>query len=144
MSNDQEIEPNASPWVRDQLATIHTTGDTRSVQVQDRPVVVMTMIGVKSGKPREVPVMRVEYDGVYAAVASKGGAPKDPVWLNNLTANPDITLQDGTSSTPMRARVATAAEHDEWWPRCVAAFPPYADYQTKTDRQIPVLLLEPR
>ncbi|MDQ6657221.1 MAG: nitroreductase family deazaflavin-dependent oxidoreductase [Actinomycetota bacterium] len=130
--------------MRDQLATIHETGDTRSVQVQHRPVVVMTMTGVKSGKPREVPVMRVEHDGVYAAVASKGGAPKNPVWFSNLVANPDISLQDGTTTFPLRARLATAAEHDEWWPRCVAAYPPYADYQTKTDRKIPVLLLEPR
>jgi deazaflavin-dependent oxidoreductase (nitroreductase family) len=144
MSEEQKYEPNASPWVREQLSTIDATGDTRSVSVQDRPVVVVIMAGAKTGKPRRVPLMRVEHDGVYAAVASKGGDPKNPIWMNNLVANPDVTLHDGTDTVQLRARLADDDERAQWWPRCVQAYPPYADYQTKTDRQIPVFLLEPR
>jgi len=144
MNPEQKYEPNASPWVREQLETIDNTGDTRSVSVMDRPIVVIVMTGAKSGKPRRVPLMRVEHDGVYAAVASKGGDPKNPTWMNNLVANPDVTLQDGTDTVELRGRLATDDERSQWWDRCVAAYPPYADYQTKTDRQIPVFLLEPR
>ena len=108
-----------------------------------RRVVVLTMRGAKSGRLRKVPLMRVEHDGTYAAVASKGGAPDHPQWYFNLRAHPEITLQDGTTTTDVVAREISGAERDEWWPRCVAAYPPYADYQTKTDRLIPVLLLEP-
>lgn len=144
MSEEQKYEPNVSPWVREQLATIDATGDTRSVSVQDRPVVVVIMAGAKTGKPRRVPLMRVEHDGVYAAVASKGGDPKNPIWMNNLVANPDVTLHDGTDTVQLRARLADDDERAQWWPRCVQAYPPYADYQAKTDRQIPVFLLEPR
>lgn len=144
MSEEQTYEPNASPWVREQLATIDATGDTRSVSVQDRPIVVVIMTGAKTGKPRRVPLMRVEHDGVYAAVASKGGDPKNPTWMNNMVANPDVTLQDGTETFQLRARLASDEERAVWWPRCVKAYPPYSDYQMKADRQIPVFLLEPR
>ncbi|WP_029138482.1 nitroreductase family deazaflavin-dependent oxidoreductase [Nakamurella lactea] len=140
----QQFEPNATPWVRKQLEKIDATGTTRSVDVLGSPVMVLTMIGAKSGKPRRVPLMRVEHDGVYAAVASKGGAPEDPVWVRNIVANPDLTVQDGTEHHELRARLATPEERELWWPRCVAAYPSYAEYQTKTDRQIPVFLLEPR
>ena len=88
--------------------------------------------------------MRVEHDGTYAAVASKGGAPDNPQWYHNLVATPDITLQDGSEARPVRARLIDGEERTEWWERCVAAFPPYAEYQTKTDRLIPLFLLEPR
>jgi len=93
---------------------------------------------------RKVPLMRVEHDGVYAAVASKGGAPEHPQWYFNLRAHPDLDLQDDRTVTAVRAREITGAEREQWWPRCVEAFPPYAEYQTKTDRLIPVFLLEPR
>lgn len=139
-----EFEPNATPWVRRQLEKIDATGSTRAVDVQGREVMVLTMIGAKSGKPRRVPLMRVEHEGVYAAVGSHGGAPKDPVWVANLLANPEMTLQDGTEVSQVVARRTTDEERELWWPRCVAAYPPYAEYQTKTDRQIPVFLLEPR
>jgi deazaflavin-dependent oxidoreductase (nitroreductase family) len=141
---EQTYEPNATPWVRKQLTAIDASGDTRAVHVMNRPVVVVIMTGVKSGKPRRVPLMRVEHDGAYAAVASKGGAPADPVWTANLRANPDVTVQDGTDVHELRGRELTGAEREIWWERCVAAYPPYADYQTKTDRQIPVFVLEPR
>ena len=122
---------------------IARTGDTRSVSVQDRPVVLLTMRGVSSGKIRKVPLMRVEHDGDFLAVASKGGAPEHPAWYRNLLAHPEIELQDGTESWSARARVVElAAERAAWWERAVAAFPPYAEYQAKTDRLIPIFVLE--
>lgn len=134
--------PSPSDWVREQVSTIDETGDTRSVSVMDRPVVMLTMRGRKTGAIRKVPLMRVEHDGVYAAVASKGGAPEHPVWYRNLQADPTITLQDGTESWTAVAREIDGAEREAWWARCVEAYPPYAEYQEKTDRLIPVLLLE--
>ena len=141
--SDTDYIPSPSDWVREQVETIESTGDTASVHVQNRPVVMLTMRGAKTGGIRKVPLMRVEHDGVYAAVASKGGAPTHPQWYANLQADPTITLQDGTRSWKAVAREIDGAEREEWWERCVAAFPPYAEYQTKTDRLIPVLLLEP-
>lgn len=134
--------PSPSDWVREQVEKIDETGDTRSVSVMDRPVVMLTMRGRKTGAVRKVPLMRVEHGGTYAAVASKGGAPEHPVWYGNLLADPNLTLQDGTESWEAVAREIDGAEREEWWERCVAAYPPYAEYQTKTDRLIPVLLLE--
>lgn len=139
---ERQFRPPASDWVRKQLETIDATGDTRSVQVQNRPVVVFTVRGATSGLYRRVPVMRVEHDGVYAVVASAGGQPKHPAWYHNLVANHEIELQDGTEVRRMRARQIFGDEREQWWGRCVAAFPPYAEYQKKTERQIPVLLSE--
>ncbi|HEV7148273.1 MAG TPA: nitroreductase family deazaflavin-dependent oxidoreductase [Pedococcus sp.] len=133
--------PSTSTWVREQVEKIEETGTTASVQVQDRPVVLLTMVGV-SGKVRKVPLMRVEHDGAYAAVASQGGAPEHPKWYANLRKNPVLDLQDGDRTWTARARELSGAERDEWWQRCVAAFPPYEQYQTKTDRLIPVFVLE--
>lgn len=130
-------------WVKEQLEKIDETGTTESVGVNGMQVVVFTVRGAKSGKLRRVPLMRVEHDGVYAAVASKGGAPKHPVWYHNITANPHVEVQDGTEKHDGVAREISGAERDEWWERAVAAFPPYKEYQDKTDRQIPVLLIEP-
>lgn len=138
-----EYAPEVSGWVAGQLAKIDETGTTDSVDIMGLPVVVVTMRGAKSGLLRRVPLMRVEHDGVYAAVASKGGAKNDPVWASNLRADPHVEVQDGTTHGDFIARAATPEEHAQWWPRAVAAFPPYAEYQTKTDRQIPVFLLEP-
>ncbi len=139
----EDYAPSPTGWVRDQVERILETGDTRSVHVLDRPVVLLTMRGARSGRTILVPLMRVEHDGVYAAVASKGGAPEHPQWFHNLVAHPEITLQDGTESWPAVARLIDGAEREEWWPRCVAAYPPYADYQAKADRVIPLFLLEP-
>lgn len=144
MSEHREYRKPADSWVADQLEEIERTGTTRSVGIQGMEVVVVEIKGAKSGLWRKVPLMRVEHDGVYAAVASKGGAPQNPVWFHNITANPDVRVQDATEIHSAHARLATAEEREEWWPRCVAAYPPYAEYQEKTDRLIPVFLLEPR
>lgn len=143
MSEERQFRPPGTAWVRTQLETIDRTGDTGSVDIQGRPVVVLTILGAKSGLWRRVPLMRVERDGVLA-VASDGGAPAHPAWYHNLTANPDLEVQDGTETHDVRARLVSGAERAGWWEICVAAFPPYAEYQTKTTREIPVLLLEPR
>jgi F420H(2)-dependent quinone reductase len=136
--------PPASEWVRRQLEEIDAAGgDTRAVSIQGRPVVVVVMRGRRSGRLRRVPLMRVEHDGAYAAVASKGGAPEHPEWFHNLVADPEVLVHDGTAEVALRARVVEGEEREQWWERCVAAFPPYADYQEKTARQIPVFVLEP-
>lgn len=134
--------PSPSTWVRKQVETIERTGTTESVDILGRPVVLLTMNGV-TGTVRKVPLMRVEHDGVYAAVASKGGSPEHPKWYANLRKNPVIELQDGERTWVARARELTGEEREAWWPRCVAAFPNYADYQRKTERLIPVFALEP-
>lgn len=108
------------------------------------PVIVLTSRGARSGKLRKTPLMRVEHDGRYAAVASLGGSPKHPVWYFNLVADPYVELQDGPLKQDMTAREVTGDEKAQWWERSVAAYPPYATYQAKTDRQIPVFVLEPR
>ena len=137
-----EYVPSPTEWVRKQVEAIEAAGDTRAAQVMDRDVVLLTMLGV-SGNVRKVPLMRVEHDGSYAAVASKGGAPENPKWYANVKKNPVLDLMDGTETFAVKARELSGAEREEWWERCVAAYPPYAEYQTKTDRQIPVLVLEP-
>lgn len=138
-----EYVPSPSDWVRKQVETIMATGTTESVDIQGRPVVLMTMLGAKSGKVRKVPVMRVEHDGRYLAVASKGGHEDHPVWYANVIASPVVTLQDGTEEWDVQVRELDGDERQVWWDRAVDAFPNYADYQRKTDRLIPVLLLEP-
>lgn len=142
-SNSDEYAPSTTGWVRDQVEKVTEAGTTDAVGIQGMKVVLMTMRGAKSGKVRKVPVMRVEQDGVYAAVASLGGAPKNPVWYYNLKADPKITLQDADATSEYVAREIDGAEYDEWWPRAVAAYPPYAEYQTKTTRKIPLFLLDP-
>lgn len=138
-----EYTPSPTQWVRHQVEAIEAAGDTAAVHIDHRPVVLVTMLGARSGTVRKVPLMRVEHDGVYAAVASKGGGPQDPQWVANLRANPDVELMDGTRSWPARARALAGSEREQWWQRAVAAFPDYAAYQQRTDRQIPVFVLEP-
>jgi deazaflavin-dependent oxidoreductase (nitroreductase family) len=138
-------EPSPTGWVRSQVEVIEETGDTRSVHIQNRPVVLLTMRGARSGAIRKVPLMRVEHDGVYAAVASIGGGPRHPQWYHNLRADPRVELMDGTESWPTVAREIEGAEYDEWWRRCVEAFPPYAEYVVSAEaagRRIPVFVLE--
>ncbi len=103
---------------------------------------IVTNVGARTGKVRKTPLMRVEHDGKYAAVASMGGAPKHPVWYYNLRANPQVEVQDGPKRIDMVARELTGSEREQWWERAVAAYPPYAEYQQKTSRQIPVFVLE--
>ena len=141
LTGEYELSPEG--WVRDQTEKIFETGTTDSVDIKGRPVVLVTMRGAKSGKLRKVPLMRVEHDGVYAIVASKGGAPKNPVWYVNVKAEPHVELQDGTVTKDYKAREVDGEERAVWWERAVAAFADYADYQRKTDRQIPVFVLEP-
>jgi deazaflavin-dependent oxidoreductase (nitroreductase family) len=138
-----EYEPSTQQWVRDQVELYESSGGREGSTLRDLPVVIMTNRGVKSGKLRKTPVMRVEHDGRYAAVASKGGMPTHPVWYYNLVENPDIELQDGPVKTDMTARLVTGDEKATWWKRAVAAYPDYADYQEKTTREIPVFILEP-
>ena len=137
-----EYVHSPTKWVREQVETIESTGTTRSVSIMDRPVVMLTMLGV-SGKVRKVPLMRVEHEGLYAAVASKGGAPEHPAWYANVRKNPVLDLQDDDRTWTVRARELEGEEREQWWERCVEAYPPYAEYQTKTDRLIPVFVLEP-
>ncbi len=134
--------PSPREWVRNQVDTILATGTTDGVHIMDRPVVLVAMRGRRTGARRLVPLMRVEHGGTYALVGSQGGAPTDPQWVGNLRAHPTVDLQDGASTTTRRAREVHGVERDQWWDRCVAAFPPYAEYQTKTERVIPVFVLE--
>lgn len=140
-----EYEPSPSERSRNQVDTYETSGGTDGLTLGDTglPVIVVTSLGARSGKLRKTPLMRVEHDGVYAAVGSMGGAPKNPVWVYNLRAEPQVVLQDGPSRLDLVAREISGAERELWWERCVAAYPPYAEYQTRTDRLIPVVLLEP-
>ena len=140
----EDYEPSTTEWVRDQVEQIIRTGTTEGVTIRDRPVVLMTYRGAKTGKVRKTPVMRVEHEGRYAAVASKGGAPTNPQWYASLLAEPLIELQDGTASQEYRAREVFGDEKAQWWERAVAAFPPYAEYQEKTTRLIPVFVATPR
>jgi F420H(2)-dependent quinone reductase len=130
-------------WAADQAELIESSGGTEGLTLNGKPVVLLTTKGAKTGKLRKTPLMRVEHDGSYAIVASLGGAPKHPVWYYNVKAEPHVELRDGTTVQDMVAREVTGAEKAQWWERAVAAFPDYADYQKKTDREIPVFVLEP-
>ncbi|MFC1440228.1 nitroreductase family deazaflavin-dependent oxidoreductase [Streptacidiphilus sp. N1-10] len=143
MPLEGEYEPSPSKWVRDQVELYESSGGTEGTTLRGMPVVILTSKGAKSGKIRKSGLMRVEHDGSYAVVASQGGAPTHPVWYYNITANPLVELQDGPVRQDMTAREVTGAERDEWWARAVEAYPDYADYQKKTDRVIPVLVLTP-
>jgi deazaflavin-dependent oxidoreductase (nitroreductase family) len=138
-----EYEPSTAQWVRDQVDEYESSGGTRGTTLRGIPVVVITSVGASSGKLRKNPVMRVEHDGVYAAVASKGGAPEHPAWYRNLVEHPLAELQDGQSKGDYTAREASGDERALWWQRAVAVWPDYDEYKTKTDREIPLLLLEP-
>jgi deazaflavin-dependent oxidoreductase (nitroreductase family) len=134
--------PSPAQWVRDQVELYESSGGTDGTTLRDLPVILLTTRGAKTGDIRKSPLMRVEHDGSYAIVASKGGAPTNPVWYYNVVANPEVELRDGTSSWDMVAREVTGDEKKVWWDRAVAAYPDYAEYQTKTDRQIPVFVVE--
>lgn len=145
MPVEGEYEPSPSGWVREQVELYESSGGTQGTTLRDTglPVVIITNRGARSGKVRKTPVMRVEHDGRYAVVASKGGAPDHPRWYYNFRANPRVELQDGPQKWDMIAREVNGAEREQWWERAVAAYPPYADYQEKTAREIPVFILEP-
>jgi deazaflavin-dependent oxidoreductase (nitroreductase family) len=143
MTLEGEYEPSPSEWVRNQVAEYESSGGQKANTLGDTgmPVVIVTTRGNKSGKIRKTPLMRVEHDGQYVLVASKGGAPDNPVWYYNLVANPEsVVIQDGPEPFDAEVRVLSGQEKTNWWARAVAAYPPYADYQARTDREIPVFL----
>ncbi|MFI9550897.1 nitroreductase family deazaflavin-dependent oxidoreductase [Nonomuraea endophytica] len=144
MPLEGEYGPSPAQWVREQVELYEGSGGTEGTTLWDTglPVIIVTMRGAKSGKIRKVPLMRVEHEGRYAAVGSKGGFPVHPVWYHNLKADPQVELQDGPVLQGMTAREITGDEKAEWWERAVAAFPPYAEYQAKAGRVIPVFVLE--
>ena len=143
MPREGEYEPSPQAWVRDQVAEYESSGGQRANTLRDTgwPIIIVTTRGNKSGKIRKFGLMRVEHDGEYALVASKGGAPTHPVWYYNLIADPEaVTIQDGPEPFDVVVRQVSGDERATWWERGVAAYPPYAEYQTKTDRKIPVLV----
>ncbi|WP_426309553.1 nitroreductase family deazaflavin-dependent oxidoreductase [Cellulosimicrobium sp. E-16] len=142
MPIDGEYAPSPSAWSRKQAESYESSGGTRSTTLNGMPVVVLTTLGRRTGKVRKTPLMRVEHDGVYAVVASLGGAPRHPVWYHNVVAHPLVELQDEAERHDYVAREVHGEERALWWERAVAAYPPYADYQTRTSREIPVLVLE--
>ena len=144
MAIDGEYMPSPRAWVRDQVTEYEGSGGSAGTTLGDTglPVVIVTNRGAKTGAVRKTPLMRVEHAGAYAAVGSVGGGPKNPVWVYNLRANPQVVVQDGADTFELTARELDGAERDAWWERSVAAYPDYAVYQTKTDRVIPVFVLE--
>ena len=147
MTIEGEYEPSAQQWVRDQVEAYEASGGTEANTLRDTgiPVIIVTMKGAKTGKVRKIALMRVEHDGEYALVASYGGAPEHPVWYHNLIADPHtVQVQDGPAPVAVTVREVDGDERAAWWERAVAVFPNYAEYQTKTDRRIPVLVASPR
>ena len=136
-----EYEPSTSDWARKQVEEYEGSGGTSGTTMRGMPVIVLTSVGAKTGKLRKTALMRVEHNGEYAVVASLGGAPKHPVWYFNLLADPHVELQDGPEKRDYLAREVTGEEKAVWWQRAVAAYPDYADYQVKTEREIPVFVL---
>jgi deazaflavin-dependent oxidoreductase (nitroreductase family) len=143
MALQGEYAPSPAQWVRDQVEAYEQSGGQAANTLRDTglPIVVVTMRGNKTGKVRKIALMRVEHNGEYALVASKGGAPQHPVWYYNLKSNPDeVLLQDGDEPFEVQVRELSGDERNAWWERAVKAYPPYAQYQTRTSRQIPVFL----
>ena len=138
-----DYEPSTSAWARKHAETYEATEGEQSGDLRGRPIIVLTSVGAKTGKLRKTALMRVEHAGTYAVVASRGGAPKHPVWYFNLKANPHVELQDRATKHDYIAREVTGSEKAVWWARAVEAWPDYATYQAKTEREIPVFVLEP-
>lgn len=138
-----EYGPSTSDWARENAELYVQSGGTQGTQMKGKPVVLLTTIGAKSGKLRKTPLMRVEFNGEYAVVASLGGAPKNPVWYYNIAKHPRVELQDGVEAGDYDAREVFGDEKAIWWQRAVAVWPDYADYQRKTDRDIPLFVLTP-
>ena len=136
--------PSATEWVRKNVEEYEATNGEKGGTLRGTryPVVVITSVGATSGNLRKNPVMRVERDGAYLAVASKGGAPDDPAWVENFRQHPEVELQDKAEKHTYRVRELSGAERDDWWDHAVATWPTYASYQKKTDRLIPIFLLE--
>ena len=135
-------EPSPSDWVREQVEKFEASNGQEANTLNGDPIVVITSIGAKSGKLRKNPVMRVERDGTYVAIASKGGAPEHPEWYYNFVEHPEVELQDGSEKHTYTVRIVQGEERAGWWAHAVATWPTYGEYQKKTDREIPVFLLE--
>jgi deazaflavin-dependent oxidoreductase (nitroreductase family) len=147
MAIEGDYEPSALGWVRDQVAEYEASGGTKANTLRDTgmPIIVVTTRGAQSGAVRKFALMRVEHDGAYALVGSVGGAPKNPAWVANIRSAPDeVLVQDGPAPWPADVREIEGDERAAWWARAVAAYPPYAEYQTKTERVIPVFLATPK
>jgi deazaflavin-dependent oxidoreductase (nitroreductase family) len=138
-----DYAPSTAAWARKQAETYEQSDGEKAADLRGRPIIVLTSVGAKTGKLRKTALMRVEHDGEYAVVASLGGAPKNPVWYYNVKKNPHVELQDGSTKRDYSARELTGDEKAVWWKRAVEAYPDYANYQLKTERQIPVFVLEP-
>jgi F420H(2)-dependent quinone reductase len=136
-----EYAPSTSDWARKQAEQYEASGGTIDGELRGLPVIVLTSVGARTGKLRKTALMRVEHEGDYAVVGSKGGAPEHPVWVHNLRRNPHVELQDGAEKHDYIARELEGDERKIWWERSVATFPNYADYQLKTERLIPVFHL---
>jgi deazaflavin-dependent oxidoreductase (nitroreductase family) len=136
-----DYEPSPLSWSRQQAELIESSGGTEGLTLRDRPVVLVTSVGARTGKLRKTPLMRVEHEGSYALIASMGGAPKNPVWYHNLVANPHVELQDGPAKHDYVAREVFGEEKALWWARALETWPDYAEYQTRTSREIPVFVL---
>jgi deazaflavin-dependent oxidoreductase (nitroreductase family) len=141
MPLEGEYAPSTSGWARKQAEQFEASGGTTANTIQGRPIVLVTNVGAKSGKLHKTPLMRVEHDGEYLIVASKGGSHEHPSWYYNVRAHPHVELQDGAEKHDYVARELEGTERETWWARAVEAYPPYADYQTRTDRLIPIFLL---
>jgi len=138
-----DYAPSTAAWARKQAERYEATGGAEANELRGRPLIVLTSVGARTRMLRKTALMRVEHDGDYAVVASMGGAPNHPRWYHNLKANPHVELQDGATKRDYLAREAIGGEKAVWWERAVSAWPDYAKYQTKTERQIPVFVLEP-
>lgn len=137
-----EYQPSTLDWVAQQVADYEDSGGTRGNTLRDTgiPVIIVTMRGRKSGNVRKIALMRVEHDGDYALVASKGGAPEHPGWYHNLVADPHVMIQDGPEPFDAEVRLVTGDERQVWWDRAVEVFPTYTEYAANTDREIPVFV----
>jgi deazaflavin-dependent oxidoreductase (nitroreductase family) len=138
-----DYAPSTASRARTQAERYEASNGAEAADLQGRPIIVLTSVGAKTGKLRKTALMRVEHGGDYAVVASLGGAPKHPVWYYNVKANPHVELQDGPVTRDYTAREVTGKEKADWWRRAVETWPAYATYQTRTQRQIPVFVLEP-
>jgi F420H(2)-dependent quinone reductase len=143
MPLEGEYAPSPWDWSREQAEKYAESGGADAADMKGMPIILLTTVGAKTGKLRKTPLMRVEHNGEYACVASLGGAPQNPVWYYNIAKNSRVELQDGSVTQDYDAREVFGDEKAVWWERAVEAYPDYADYQTKTDRQIPVFVLTP-
>ena len=139
-----EYLPSTAQWARTQAESFEASQGAEANTLRGKPIIVLTTVGAKTGALRKTALMRVEHDGRYAVVASKGGAPDEPKWAENMRRHPHVELQDGDAKRDYTARELSGDERAEWWGRAAQAWPDYDTYQTRTDRQIAIFVLEPR